>query len=190
MADYLLKEILKFHGNITGRLQSNNDNINSSLGRTRERPISDAKEKEGSHQQHEFYCKHCCEYELGMPSEDDLQILLHKFGMNSCSTGDKGSENIESNISMCNRCWLLDGALLLLEAKEASVDELEAAFNIFDANRDGYVDARELQAVLCKLDFEQGKKLEDCEKMINAFDGNRDGRIDFAEFRNILENSN
>lgn len=77
----------------------------------------------------------------------------------------------------------------LFEDMEPSLQEVKEAFDVFDANGDGFVDATELQRVLCSLGYKEGSKVEECEKMIRAFDVNRDGRIDFNEFVKLMENS-
>lgn len=77
----------------------------------------------------------------------------------------------------------------LFEGEEPSLEEVEAAFAVFDDDRDGFIDAAELQRVLPKLGFREGLALEACRQMIAAYDENRDGRIDFDEFVKFMENS-
>lgn len=77
----------------------------------------------------------------------------------------------------------------VMEEREASLEEVEEAFKVFDGNRDGFIDAEDLQRVLCRLGFEEGKEIEDCEKMIGAFDRNGDGKIGLEEFVMLLENN-
>ncbi|KDP27162.1 hypothetical protein JCGZ_19861 [Jatropha curcas] len=77
----------------------------------------------------------------------------------------------------------------LFDDKEPSLEEIKEAFDVFDYNRDGFIDAEELQRVLCKLGLKEGFKLENCRKMIRASDENKDGRIDFREFVKFMENS-
>ncbi|RZC67626.1 hypothetical protein C5167_011323 [Papaver somniferum] len=64
-----------------------------------------------------------------------------------------------------------------------------AAFDVFDDNRDGFIDANELQKVLSALGIREGLTLENCNIMIRRFDDNSDGRIDFNEFVKLMENS-
>lgn len=66
-----------------------------------------------------------------------------------------------------------------LEVKEQDVKE---AFDVFDQNKDGFIDERDLQRVLCALGLRQAAELDNCKKMIMTFDENGDGRIDFQEF--------
>ncbi|OWM67027.1 calcium-binding protein CML42-like [Punica granatum] len=78
-----------------------------------------------------------------------------------------------------------------LEPVDAAVQEqtdLHEAFNVFDENGDGYISAKELQAVLKKLGMVEGQELARVEQMIGSVDRNRDGRVDFAEFKDMMRN--
>ncbi|CAH8267118.1 unnamed protein product [Arabidopsis lyrata] len=77
----------------------------------------------------------------------------------------------------------------LFEEKEASLEEVKQAFDVFDENRDGFIDAIELQKVLTILGFKEGAYLDNCLVMIRSFDVNKDGKIDFNEFVKFMENS-
>ncbi|XP_056863950.1 probable calcium-binding protein CML45 [Raphanus sativus] len=77
----------------------------------------------------------------------------------------------------------------LFEEKEASLEEVKQAFDVFDENRDGFIDATELQRVLTILGFKEGSHLENCSVMIRSLDGNKDGRIDFNGFVKFMESS-
>ncbi|CAI9114871.1 OLC1v1015685C1 [Oldenlandia corymbosa var. corymbosa] len=67
--------------------------------------------------------------------------------------------------------------------------DLSEAFKVFDEDGDGYISARELQAVLEKLGLgEEGKELERVEKMISCVDTNHDGVVDFVEFKDMMRN--
>lgn len=105
----------------------------------------------------------------------DVEMVMEKLGM-SCDqeAGDKmlGKEQM----------------YVLFEENEPSLREVKEAFNVFDDNRDGFIDARELQRVLCNLGFKEGLNLESCERMIRVFDTKGDDRIDFTEFVKFMEN--
>ncbi|OIW02140.1 hypothetical protein TanjilG_06735 [Lupinus angustifolius] len=71
--------------------------------------------------------------------------------------------------------------------KGISLGEMEEAFDVFDQNKDGFIEASELKRVLFCLGME--KDLMECKKMIDAFDQNGDHLIDLNEFVEILEQS-
>ncbi|CAL9224218.1 unnamed protein product [Arabidopsis halleri] len=77
----------------------------------------------------------------------------------------------------------------LFEEKEPSLEEVKQAFDVFDENRDGFIDPIDLQRVLTILGLKQGSNLENCRRMIRSFDGNKDGRIDFYGFVKFMENN-
>ena len=64
--------------------------------------------------------------------------------------------------------------------------DLSEAFKVFDVDGDGYISAKELQVVLGKLGFSEGKEIDRVEKMIISVDRNRDGRVDFFEFKDMM----
>ncbi|KAK7274853.1 hypothetical protein RIF29_15952 [Crotalaria pallida] len=68
-----------------------------------------------------------------------------------------------------------------------SLGEVEEAFNVFDQNKDGFMEARDLLRVLHCLGLE--KDLMECQKMINEFDQNGDQLIDRNEFVKVMEKS-
>ncbi|CAN8233104.1 unnamed protein product [Cochlearia groenlandica] len=77
----------------------------------------------------------------------------------------------------------------IFQEKEPSLEEVKQAFDVFDENRDGFIDPIELQRVMTILGLKQGSKLENCRRMIRSFDGNKDERIDFNGFVKFMENS-
>ncbi|GMH31166.1 hypothetical protein Nepgr_033009 [Nepenthes gracilis] len=76
----------------------------------------------------------------------------------------------------------------LFEEDEPSFEEVKEAFDVFDQNRDGFIDAQELHSVLCSLGMRDfGSEVEECRKMISAFDKNGDGLLDYDEFLTSME---
>nr|KYP45419.1 putative calcium-binding protein CML30 [Cajanus cajan] len=73
----------------------------------------------------------------------------------------------------------------LFDDEDVTMSEVEEAFQVFDQNKDGFIEARELQMVLSCLGL--GKDLMECQKMINAVDQNGDQLIDLNEFVRIME---
>ncbi|KAI8024217.1 putative calcium-binding protein CML46 [Camellia lanceoleosa] len=77
--------------------------------------------------------------------------------------------------------------LALFDEEKPCLEEVKEAFDVFDENRDGFIDATELQRVLCVLGLNEVSELEDCRRMISGFDENGDGAIDFSEFVKFME---
>ncbi|MCL7027881.1 hypothetical protein MKW94_008749 [Papaver nudicaule] len=105
----------------------------------------------------------------------------------SCSTYKYFNDKEKYDGKLCRRCRILEDTSSLLEEEDATMEELEEAFRVFDKNREGYIDARKLQVIMCRMEFREGEKLEDCERMISVFDKNGDGKIDLLEFRKMFE---
>ncbi|KAF5459729.1 hypothetical protein F2P56_019651 [Juglans regia] len=76
----------------------------------------------------------------------------------------------------------------LFEEEEPSPEEVKQAFDMFDENNDGFIDAWELGKVLYTLGLVEPLEAE-CQSMISVFDDNGDGRIDFNEFVKLVEHS-
>ncbi|KAK7362348.1 hypothetical protein VNO77_04459 [Canavalia gladiata] len=106
--------------------------------------------------------------------KEDVITVMEKLGMNveRCGSGieDFGEQEISEMFE-----------------NEASMAEVEEAFDVFDENKDGFIDAAELQRVLCCLGLE--KDFTECQKMINAVDQNGDKLIDHNEFLMLMEQS-
>lgn len=77
----------------------------------------------------------------------------------------------------------------MFEEKEVSLDEVKDAFDVYDDNKDGFIDAMELHRVVKALGLNQNSDMDKCKRMISVFDENGDGRIDFEEFMNLMDES-
>eukprot|EP00483_Globobulimina_turgida_P013052 UN13076 len=86
----------------------------------------------------------------------------------------------------------LDEFIVLLRSKQGGANpkltaekELEAAFNVFDKDGGGSIDAAELAHIMQSL----GEKLteQDIQFMIKAVDDNNDGEIDLQEFKAMMK---
>jgi calmodulin len=105
-------------------------------------------------------------------NRNEIEGLLGKLGILCC--------NSESEFP-CR------GELIgIFEEKEPSLEEVKEAFDVFDENRDGFIDATELHRVVCIL-MSSSMELENCKRMITTFDENGDGKIDFNEFLKLME---
>ncbi|XP_010088139.2 probable calcium-binding protein CML45 [Morus notabilis] len=116
------------------------------------------------------------DHEDGRMRREDVEMVMGKFGI-FCS---RDSEELRESFGS-------DELSSLFDESEPSLEEVKEAFDVFDKNRDGFIDAKELQGVLCILGLKEGSELEDCKKMIRNFDINRDGKIDFNEFVKFME---
>ncbi|XP_074581039.1 uncharacterized protein LOC141837558 [Curcuma longa] len=109
-------------------------------------------------------------------SDYDAEVVMRRLGLWNYSGEEDG-------------CGLMEEACRLLQEKDASAEELEEAFAVFDGNGDGKVGAEELMGVMERLGLEEGARLEECERMIAVYDEDGDGAISFREFENMLMNS-
>ncbi|GLT36190.1 hypothetical protein SLA2020_105840 [Shorea laevis] len=100
---------------------------------------------------------------LGLVCSPESEVLQESFGFNDFSG--------------------------LFQETEPSLEEVKQAFDVFDMNRDGFIDEKELQRVLTVLELKEGTELDNCRKMIKIADTNGDGRIDFPEFVKLMENT-
>lgn len=110
---------------------------------------------------------------------EDMEMVFERLGIFRNPYEEK---NIDETFGM-------DYFSNLFEENEPSLDEVKKAFDVYDLNRDGYIDALELQTVLCALGLNDISQNEKCKQMISEFDENRDGKIDFREFVKLMENS-
>ncbi|XP_051141219.1 probable calcium-binding protein CML46 [Andrographis paniculata] len=107
----------------------------------------------------------------------DMEIVLKSLGM--VSNGGEG---------FCSRMDA-DDLFAMFEERNPSLEEVKAAFEVFDGNRDGFIDAEDLQKVLCSLGLKEGSEMENCRRMIRVFDEDEDGKLDFQNFVNFMENT-
>lgn len=74
----------------------------------------------------------------------------------------------------------------LFEEEEPSLDEVKEAFGAFDRNKDGFIDANELQSALCEMGYLRISE-SDCRRMIDGYDVDKDEKISFREFLKLME---
>ncbi|KAM0022608.1 putative EF-hand domain-containing protein [Helianthus debilis subsp. tardiflorus] len=107
---------------------------------------------------------------------DDLELLMVNLGVSGCC--EKLPEVLNT-----------EDVFNIFEEEEPRLDEVKEAFDVFDENKDGFIDVQELQRVMLVLGLKERMEIEDCRRMIRAFDENADGRIDFNEFVKLMEDS-
>lgn len=131
----------------------------------------------------------------GAAKQPELVVSGSRKRRNVATTTDHDAEVVMRRLCLWNSGeeedgrGLMDEACRLLQEKEASVEELEEAFAVFDRNGDGKVGAEELMGVMERLGLEEGARVEECQRMIAAYDEDGDGAISFREFKNMLVNS-
>ncbi|KAI3696392.1 hypothetical protein L1987_79406 [Smallanthus sonchifolius] len=101
---------------------------------------------------------------------EELNMVMGQLGIQHCCSHDASID-----------------ILSVFDDEEPSLGEVKAAFDVFDVNSDGFIDAFELQRVLCNLGKPEMVKLEACRNMIKGFDINGDELIDFDEFVKLIE---
>ncbi|KAK4833553.1 hypothetical protein QYF36_007133 [Acer negundo] len=112
----------------------------------------------------------------GIISREEVEMVMGKLSLFCSPEGEELPQRFDSNeLSQ------------LFDHEEPSLEEVKEAFDVFDSNKDGFIDAMELQRVLQTLGLKQGFQLGNCTKMIKRFDENGDGRIDFNEFVKFME---
>ncbi|KAG5624243.1 hypothetical protein H5410_009461 [Solanum commersonii] len=112
----------------------------------------------------------------GSLNREEVEMVMANLGIFANPEGVKIQGRLDSN----------DIFELFGEELEVKEQEVREAFDVFDENKDGFINERDLQRVLCALGLKGVAELDSCKKMIMAFDENGDGRIDFQEFVKML----
>lgn len=107
--------------------------------------------------------------------KEEVIVVMQKLGMSVERDGDGIEDFGEQEITQMS------------ENEVISVEEVKEAFNVFDENKDGFIDAADLQRVLFRLGLE--RDFVQCQKMINGIDQNGDELIDHNEFFMLMEQS-
>ena len=117
--------------------------------------------------------------------KEDISIVMCRLGI----PGDLDNEIIGEFDSVEDVLLLMDGNAGEEEDCVISFEDVRDAFDVFDSNKDGFIDETELQRVLNALGIQQeDSTLVQCRRMINKFDENGDGFIDFDEFVALINN--
>ncbi|MCL7041633.1 hypothetical protein MKW94_005490 [Papaver nudicaule] len=113
----------------------------------------------------------------------DVEMVMHNLGLGVFCNHFDAKQLHDQRLNSVEFSNLFD-------VDEPSLTELKKAFDLFDQNRDGFIDEKELQDVFLKLGFKEGHDdIKECQRMIRVFDNNGDGRIDFNEFVKCMEKS-
>ncbi|KAG9154747.1 hypothetical protein Leryth_014244 [Lithospermum erythrorhizon] len=108
----------------------------------------------------------------------DIEVVMQRLGM---SLDESNDEEFREHIGFKE-------ILGLFEEDEPKMEEVKEAFDVFDENGDGFIDAKELKMMIRKLGFGEASE-EECRRMIKTFDYDRDGKISVGEFVKLLEHS-
>ncbi|KAI5053931.1 hypothetical protein GOP47_0031176 [Adiantum capillus-veneris] len=134
----------------------------------------------------------------GRLSEEELYALLASL---DSTLSRERSQSIfrQADIDHDGHIDLSEFRALLQSAEpEDDIEQLLAdTFELYDLDRNGFIDAHELLQVVSRLSAicKSGgtsrppaavHNLDDCQRMIAAHDLNGDGRIDFKEFKTLL----
>ncbi|XP_022983385.1 probable calcium-binding protein CML30 [Cucurbita maxima] len=110
-------------------------------------------------------------------SREEVKSVMEKLEL-YCN--EEGDDEIDE-------CFGREEVRGMFEENEPSLEELKQTFNVFDRNRDGFIDAHELHTVLGLLVSNNTIFIHDCKSMIARFDRNNDEKIDFNEFVKFME---
>lgn len=117
----------------------------------------------------------------GKLSKEEVEMVMRRLGI--CYVGTKGGDNDSREQNIVGE-ELKD----MFEEEEPNLEEVKQAFDVFDEDRDGFIDAADLQRVLWRLGLVKDSGISKCVSMIKAVDMNEDGMIDFNEFVRFMEN--
>ncbi|KAK4783040.1 hypothetical protein SAY86_007414 [Trapa natans] len=110
----------------------------------------------------------------GSLNGEEVEMVMEALGLRCSDGGIRGAYGADE--------------ISRVVEENVGLEEVERAFQVFDGNRDGFIDAEDVQRVLCRLGFREAMELENCRRMIRAFDRNGNGKIDFQEFLILMEN--
>lgn len=109
---------------------------------------------------------------------EDVEMVMERMGLDCNQEGEQLKEFSG-----------FDDFSVMFEEEEPSLEEVKMAFSVFDENKDGFIDAEDLQRVLFKLGFTEEMDLDECRTMIDLCVGNKDSQIDFNGFLKFMERS-
>lgn len=119
----------------------------------------------------------------GKIKKDKVRVVIEKLGL----TG--GEENSPSCPDPCDGLKEevdAEGVIGGLEDASGRSEVLHQAFNIFNEDGNGFIEAVELKRVLECLGLDRGWNMGDIEKMVQVVDLNLDGKVDFSEFKLMM----
>lgn len=117
----------------------------------------------------------------GKLSKEEVEMVMRRLGI--CYVATKVDNNISEEMRVGE-----DELKEMFEEDEPNLEEVKEAFDVFDEDKDGFIEAEDLQRVLWRLGLVKDSGINKCVRMIKAVDKNEDGMIDFNEFVNFMKN--
>lgn len=125
----------------------------------------------------------------GKISADELSAVLRSLGdeatreeavrmVDEVDADGDGFIDLQEFVDLNTSCLHVTGEM-------ASHEELTAAFDIFDLDKNGRITAEELHKVLANLGDQQST-FEDCKRMIRGVDRKGAGHVDFDDFKRMM----
>jgi calcium-binding protein CML len=119
-------------------------------------------------------------------TDEDLRRLIKRVDCDGDGQLDL-CEFIDLNTQAVSACGSLDSEPGS-GCRDGESDALVAAFNKFDANKDGFISAEELHKVLAAFGDEKFS-LEECRSMIRSVDENGDHVMSLHEFQTLMDDN-
>lgn len=131
-----------------------------------------------------FIFTRCPEYidEKLIIAKEEVNMVIERIGLHY-----NMEENSDNSVVEKLRVIGEEEILEIFDEEEVSLTDVKEAFDVFDLNKDGFIDATELQRVLCGLGMLKESEMSKCIRMIEVVDENGDGMVDFNEFVKLLQ---
>ncbi|CAL5071614.1 unnamed protein product [Urochloa decumbens] len=115
------------------------------------------------------------EEDAAVVSKEEVEAIMGAIGLKAAGRGEGLAAAMGRN-----------EVSTLFDAEEPSFAEVRSAFAVFDADRDGFIGAADLQGALARLGVREDAAA--CRAMIAAAGCGRDGRMSLFQFVGFLEN--
>jgi len=122
----------------------------------------------------------------GFISQDELKVVVKSVGLLPSESEikaifDRADENHNGELDFEEFCKFVTNALLVRLDDEK---EIVRAFNAFDKDGNGLIDASELQAVMSQAGTDMNE--QQIAQLISELDVDGDGNLNYMEFRMMM----